>query len=454
MLLWLTLALLTVLALFLLLRPLTRPAKEEPARAAYDLAIYRDQLGELDRDVARGVLGEGEAAAARTEIERRLLASQPKQETTAAGLSPFGLRLAMVATLVTVPALALALYIDLGSPKLADAPLAERQTERKVLAEDGSLDMAKAKAMLEAKLATAPDSLDGWILLARTDGALGDWAGARAAFDKVLKLSARAPEMLEAYGDLLISEAQGEVTPQAETVLKEADAAKPGMFRTRYYLALGKAQRGDIAGAKADWQALLAAAPPNAPWISTVKAVIAEADRALAGGEAPAVPEPAQPPPEMAAMMNLPPAERMNAIRGMVAGLAARLEQEPNDLAGWKKLARSYRVLGEAQKSADAYGKAAALAPDDLDLVVGEADALQATLPENAPVMPQVTELYRQVTARNPDHPQALWFLGLAEKQAGHSAEAEALWQRLLKQLRPDTAEAKEVQQQLAALPK
>jgi cytochrome c-type biogenesis protein CcmH len=347
MLFWFTAAVLTALALFFLLRPLTRGSETEPPRSAYDLAIYRDQLDELGRDVARGVLSEAEAAAARLEIERRLLASQPRGTIPAKpGLSGFWLRAVAAITLVAVPGMALALYLGLGSPELPDAPLAARQSERKVLAADGGLDLAKARKMLEEKLATQPDSLQGWMLLARTDGALGDWPAARAALDKALVLSNRLPEVLEAYGDMLVSEAQGEVTPQAEAMLQEAAKAKPELFRSRYYLGLAKAQRDDMAGAVAEWKALLADAPADAPWADTVKKALAEAEQQQAGGVAPVSSEPpqGQPPAEMAAIMKLPPADRMNAIRGMVDGLAARLAQDPNDLSLLLHCGRRWRA--------------------------------------------------------------------------------------------------------------
>jgi cytochrome c-type biogenesis protein CcmH len=265
--------------------------------------------------------------------------------------------------------------------------------------------------------------------------------------------------MLEAYGDLIITEADGEVTPEAEAVLKEALQAKPELFRARYYMALDKAQHDDMTGALADWQAMLAAAP-DAPYAPTLKKVIAEAQQTQGGGGTPPAPvaasaasaEGQQPPPEMAAMMKLPPSERLNAIRGMVAGLAARLEQQPDDVEGWKKLARSYRVLGELQKSADAYGKAAALAPDDTSLLVGEADAMQANMPDGAPIPPEMADLYRKILSREPDQQQALWFMGMAEKQSGNTAAATADWQRLLTQLKPDTPQAKAVQEQLSSV--
>jgi cytochrome c-type biogenesis protein CcmH len=460
----LTLAVLIAATLFALLWPLFRTSETEQPRAVYDMAIYRDQLDEISRDVARGVLNETEAAAARLEIERRLLASQPRSsktpQATGPGLPRAAVLAVAIATAIAVPAVALGLYLTLGSPTLPDKPLAERQVERKVLAEDGSLDMKKAKAMLEERLAVAPDNIQGWFLLARADSALGDWDGVRAAFDRVLTLSNRSPDMLEAYGDLLITQADGEVTPEAETVLKEALQAKPELFRSRYYLALDKAQHEDVAGALADWRAMLAAAPSDAPYAGTLKKVIAEAEQEQGGGGTPPAPvaaaatptEGQRPPPEMAAIMKLPPNEQLNAIRGMVAGLAAKLEQNPSDLEGWKRLGRSYHMLGDQKKSADAYGKAAALAPDDTSLLVGEADAMQTDVPDGAPIPPEVADLYRKILAREPDQQNALWFLGMAEKQSGNPAAAAANWQRLLAQLKPDTPQAKAVQEQLSSV--
>jgi cytochrome c-type biogenesis protein CcmH len=455
MLLWFSLSLLTLLALFGLLRPLIRKSEPERLRAAYDLLIYRDQLDEIGRDVKRGVLGEAEAAAARLEIERRVLASQPRTEAAVTpGLSRGALRVSAVATMLAVPSLALAVYLDLGSPNLPDAPLSNRQAERKVLADDGSVDMAKAKTALEAKLTSKPDSAYGWLLLAHTDTSQGDWTGAHQAYEKVVELTKRAPEMLEAYGDMLITEARGDVTPQAEALLREAVSVQPNLFRANYYLALAKAQRDDLLGALADWRAMLAEAPEGAPWAESLKKVIAEVEQQASSSQTAPVSASAgdQPPPEMAALMQLPAGDRLNAIRSMVAGLAARLEQEPGDLEGWKRLARSYRVLGDPQKSVEAYGKAAALAPDDTGLLVSEADAIQATLPNDAPIAPAVIDLYRKVVERQPDQPQALWFLGLAEKQAGHGDAAAANWQRLLTQMKPDSSEAKAVRQQLDAI--
>lgn len=422
MLLWLALALMTGMVLLFLLRPLWRARAPLRPRAEFDLAIWRDQLAEIDRDVARGVLTSEEAVAARLEIERRVLRSAASPQAEAdAGRATLSARIAAFAVIILVPFLSVGLYLTLGAPGLPDEPLAARQNETKLLRADGSLDLVKARQSLEEKLKEHPDSLEGWLLLARADGALEDWGAAHTALDKALELSKRDPSVLESYGELLVGEADGLVTPKAQAMFQEA--VGPQRFTSRYYLALGKAQHGDLAGALADWRAIEKDAPPDARWLPNVRSVIAQAEQEQkAGPEPPSAPqsspasppaEGAKPPAEMAAIMSLPPEQRLEAIRSMVAGLAARLKDHPDDLEGWKRLARSYRVLGQAGNSADAYGHAASLAPSDASLLADQAQALQ---------------------------------------QAGRKDEAIAAWQRLLKQIPTGTPDAEHVKQALAAL--
>src|SRR5579863_8733633 len=109
----------------------------------------------------------------------------------------------------------------------------------------------------------------------------------------------------------------------------------------------------------------------------------------------------------MAGIMNLPPEQRENAIRGMVAGLAAKLERNPDDVTGWTRLGRSYLVLGEAGKAADAYAKAMALAPQDKSLALGRAQALRAKEGETDRVPADEEAAYRQVATLDPDQPEA-----------------------------------------------
>ncbi len=159
-----------------------------------------------------------------------------------------------------------------------------------------------------------------------------------------------------------------------------ADARRP---RPRYYLALGLAQDGKLKEALQGWVDLLAVSPPDAPWRATVDASISRAAQDLKidpadikptlaakllgpgkpAAAAPAAPAPSAPPAasspgptreDMEAAQGMSADDRMAMIRSMVERLAERLKREPDDLAGWQRLARAYRVLGEADKAGDA----------------------------------------------------------------------------------------------------
>jgi len=420
-LLWTALALMTAGVLALLLRPLLRVGAGNGRRVGYDVAVYRDQLEELVRDEQRGTLTSTEAAAARLEIERRLLVAAAKDEAPqaqASGATPRPARLAALVVVVALPVAAVGLYLALGQPDMPDEPLSARGPEIQLLGQDGTLDPAKVKTALEARLQADPTSLDGWLLLGRTDASLGAWDDGKAAYEKAMSLSSARPDVMEAYGELLVGAAEGQVTDPAEDLFARAAAADHGRVKARYYLALGAAQRGDLGQAIDQWKALEADAPANAPWRATVVELRQEAERRLAGGGPTAEPAPAAGPgasadPAAAQIAKLPPAEQGQAIRGMVEGLAARLEAHPDDLPGWQRLARAYVVLGEGQKAEAAY---------------------------------------RQVLQRDPKQPDALWQLGLAEAAAGRKAEAADHWHALLGQLPAGSAQAVQVQQAIDGL--
>jgi cytochrome c-type biogenesis protein CcmH len=159
---------------------------------------------------------------------------------------------------------------------------------------------------------------------------------------------------------------------------------------------------------------------------------------------------PAPPSAASAAVAALAPGEQQAAIRSMVDGLAQRLQANPTDGTGWRRLGRAYRVLGEPAKAAEAYGRAAALAPDDPVPLVDRAEALETTADGTLP--PAAAEAYRKALSLDPNQPQALWSLGQAEAAAHHPAEARVYWARLLKVLEPGTARYAEVERSIAGL--
>ncbi|MEM7397832.1 MAG: c-type cytochrome biogenesis protein CcmI, partial [Pseudomonadota bacterium] len=130
MLLWVILAALTAVVLSFLLYPLVAGRQVLNERDAFDAAVYRDQLEEIEADRARGLIGEAEAEAGRLEVARRLLAVDEKNSNASAegsrGLLPSAALLVVAACL---PAVVLGAYLYYGSPQLPDQPLAARLTD-------------------------------------------------------------------------------------------------------------------------------------------------------------------------------------------------------------------------------------------------------------------------------------------------------------------------------------
>jgi cytochrome c-type biogenesis protein CcmH len=340
----------------------TRPVQE---RAAFDRAVYRRQLKELERDAARGLVSEGQMTAARLEIERRLLATDkqsaaPPARDAGSRFVPMGLSLAM-------PALAAGLYLALGSPNLPDQPYAARAMER-TLAATNHLQLVEAASALEEKLARDSNDAHDWLLLARTRAALGQWDKSADAYRHAIALTGGRADVVAAYGEILVMAADGIVTPQAREAFDAALLRDPGNAAARYYLALGAAQAGQGKSAIESWQALAAETPAGSPLRDDLEARIAEAAR-TANLPAPAL----APPPagdsasaETAAQVDqMTSAQRQAMIDSMVSGLAARLQVAPDDPDGWLKLAPAYGVLGERDKAVEAYERAARLRPSD-----------------------------------------------------------------------------------------
>ena len=156
---------------------------------------------------------------------------------------------------------------------------------------------------------------------------------------------------------------------------------------------------------------------------------------------------------QMEAAADMSAADRAAMIEGMVGGLAARLENEPDDLEGWTMLARSYTVLNEPEKSADAYARAIALSPDDINLYLGRAQALLALLDARGETIDAETEAtVKEIARLDPAHPFALYFQGLAASQRGEKDAARRYWTQLKESMPEGAPETARVQQMIDAL--
>src|SRR5437764_8690877 len=368
-------------ALAILLVPLLLRRHADASRENYNLAVYRDQLSEIDRDLGRGLLTLEQAEAVRAEIGRRILALPPTSGQSSP-VSPRSLVLAAIAVLL-VPFAAWLLYARLGSPALPDQPFAERAAAAKATAGIEHIDLNDAVAKIAAHLKQHPEDLRGWLLLARTELSLERYAEAVDAYHHAADLSGHRADIMGDWGEAQVLAADGVVTPAAREAFEAALGDKESAPRSRYYLALAKSQQGDTKGALQGWVDLAADAPADAEWLPLVQQRIAEAVAKL--GVDPAtlktssgMPSPAAVAATAQATAGASPEERRAMILAMVGNLATRLQQQPDDVEGWARLGRPYMVLDEPQKAREAYAHAVKLKPDDAALQQAYAEASRA----------------------------------------------------------------------------
>lgn len=450
MMLWLLGGVLTLFVIALIAMPLARPRAASTARLDYDLEVYKDQLRELERDAARGLIAPAEAGAARIEIERRILAAANEAEGKAAPPPRAAPALAL-AIVIGLPFAAGALYLGLGRPELPSQSAARDAPPR-----DPAL--ARKLAELEAKARANPTSLADRLALAEFEFENRRFHSAANSYRIAVTLSNGRGDIAGLYGEALTRAAGGLVSDAARKAFGQALAANPKDPRAHFFLGLADAQNGKSRAALERWARLEAESPADASWLPTLRRemerVAREAEIDLAAlrravsGTAPRGPNAR----DIEDAERLSPEQRMQMIRGMVANLEARLKDNPKDLDGWKRLGRAWMVLGEFAKAADAYRRAHELAPEDKEVMADFAGAIIRAQPKGKEVAPEAVAVLRKLLALDPANALALFYLGLAAAEGGNKEEAIAHWTKLLERLPADAPVRDLIKKRLAAL--
>ncbi len=276
---WISTGLLTLLVLALLCWPLLRRRSGDGAsRRAINTAIYRDQLADLERDLASGTLSQADYAGAREEIERRVL-EDVAADTAPTDTAPRRLPRTALALAVTLPLAAALLYVVLGTPAALDP--AARQGPQASAAE-----IEKMVATLAAKLEKDPGNLEGWAMLGRSYLVTGRLAEAAKAFDKAGPAMEASTELMLQVAELSAELNEGRIEGRGRELLQRVLKAEPQNPQALVLAGTDAFFRQQYADAVRHWEAVLAQLPPGSPDAQNLTAGIEKA-RSLQG-EAPA----------------------------------------------------------------------------------------------------------------------------------------------------------------------
>jgi len=348
--LWFVFALMTAAAIFAVLLPLglrgSKPSQGE------ETSVYKDQLAEIDRDLAAGLIVASEAEAARTEIGRRLLAAADPAANAPLQPNQTLRRVAAVVGLIGLPAVALLLYLPLGSPRMPDFPLAERSRAPDAQPLDGLV------AQVEQHLEKNPTDGRGWSVLAPVLLRIGRYDDAVRAFRNSLTYNGESADRHADLGEALAAAANGVVTAEAKAEFERALALKADEVKASYFLGLAAEQDGRKTDAARIWHAMLDKAAPDAPWRPLVQAALLR----VGSPAAPALSDQT-----VAAAKDMKAEDRDAMIRSMVERLATRLKQNGDDVEGWLRLVRAYLVMGDRDKAMSALADARQAVANDAE---------------------------------------------------------------------------------------
>ena len=333
----------------------------------YNNEIYQDQINEIKRDLDRGILDPIDGEALKTELEKKLEENSSSKakfnSDTTSAKSP--IRSAIVLAGI-IPFMSYGLYHYLGSPNKPGLPFGERPFNSSLSTADAEMDSLVEK--LRDRLSQNPDQLTGWILLGKSLISLNRFADAANAFKQAFKIAPDRAEIAASIAETKFMSMDGRFDMEVRDFFKTAQRLNPKEHKALFYLGLDAFMTKQYPLAIQLWVDLISISPVGAPWLDGVRGRLIEAadagdlkisnftsrlelkseteNKSQQNNELIPTQEDIKNANEMSEK------ERKNFIRSMVERLADRLESEPNDLDGWRRLARAYRVLGEKKKAA------------------------------------------------------------------------------------------------------
>jgi cytochrome c-type biogenesis protein CcmH len=429
-------ALLTLLVVAWVVRPLLRPAPQGGVSSQrLNSTIYRDQLLTLERDLARGAISATNYESTRDELQLRLLddtAVEPTLTASIPGTTFWSARRTATVVALLLPLGASGMYWWLGTPAAIDPIAAQNATNDKI---------GKMVDGLAERLKASPNNPKGWAMLARSYKVMGRLDEAEQAFEKAGDVVNTDADLLVDYADLLAVKANDNIEGRPLALINKALEINPQHPMGLMISGVAAYRRADYAGAVTHWEKLLLVLEPGSPDAQQVEADIAEA-RTKAGKPgatklAPAI--------SAAAAAGTVTPEKINQ---MVERLAEKLKANPDDSAGWARLARAYKVQNRLAEAEQAYVKAGKVVETDPDLLTQFADLLAVRANNNLEGRPLA--LVNKALGLNPKHPMALMMAGSAAYRRADYALAVTHWEKVLTVLDPTSSDATQVMAEIA----
>ncbi|MDC0073888.1 c-type cytochrome biogenesis protein CcmI [Alphaproteobacteria bacterium] len=505
MLLWIIILFIIFCVIGFLSLPLILTKNKNKSREEYDLAVYSNQLNELKKDMKVGLVSSEDEKAATAEISRKiLLTNSLLNDKSNSNEENKSLNLAFLLIIIfIIPIVSINIYFLIGNPKIQNSPfvknlLIERTNETTTAGLNESI------LKLKERLESDQNDYEGWILLGRSYLIINSPSLATEAFEKAINLDPNKSEAYAFLGESIVFSSSGIVTPRALKAFKKVIRADKFNPAARFYIGLANSQAGNKETALNQWIELAKDTDQDAPWLPTLKKQIEKTsaelgvkpeDSLIASGNS-SLNQRGPSKEDIESAKNMSSEERMNMIRGMVNSLAERLKDNPNDLQGWERLARSYTVLGEKdlakkaqekitelknsslnQKNSKTFNsktkeviqgleerikrnpsdkeawlwlgqsyslledhenakitlkKASELWPSDTEVLIHYGRSIINSSPENSLLSEKVLDLYNYVLNIEPNNIEAMYFIAIGLSQKGDNSGALNLYKKLL----------------------
>lgn len=325
----------------------------------HDRVLYKARLAEIEQDQEMGRLDAASVTAVKNEEARKLIRLERDAAQLTTSLSPRTRSAILTSALFFVPVFTIGFYVLVSGNSPNTSIVAQEASPS-----SPELSISEIIKDAEKRLAENPSDAKGWILIAPIYLRIGRITDAVSAYRKALLYSAREPKLLSALGEALVIQSDGSVSDEAQALFGEVLEFEPQNVQAGYYIGLASAQNGQTEEARSTWQAIVDRATGDEPWLPRLKNNIAMLTGADSLSRTPELDERA-----VEDASELSASERSEMISQMVASLANRLEDNPDDIVGWERLVRSYMVLGRKEDALSSIAKARSNFPNNLEFI-------------------------------------------------------------------------------------